>query len=208
MTEKNKFIIEAVCSETHCIAADTTIETDSLSRLLDIISPPNGRLHPAARYDLSQEEVEQLEEAFKLELPHGDFFYRLRCWHRLDNLPYKPHTNRELKMMLEGVKPFAAFSETHPSDVDFEVIPESLFLPYVEKGLIVKRDYVSNLSSPTKTRFVLYARKSEEWRIDAYILIKSVSEISGWNQGFERLEGTLLGYEEWQNEAYIKMVYG
>ncbi len=111
-------------------------------------------------------------------------------------------------MMLEGVKPFAAFSETHPSDVDFEVIPESLFSKYVEEGLIVKRDYVSNLSSPTKTRFVLYARKSEEWRIDAYILLKSVSEVSGWNQGFERMEGTLLGYEEWQNEAYIKMIYG
>ncbi|WP_165668540.1 hypothetical protein [Metapseudomonas otitidis] len=208
MTEKSKFIIEAVCSETHCIAVDLRIETDTPSKILDIISPPHGRLHPAARYDLSPEDVAQLAASFSLELPHGDFFYRLRCWHRLDNLPYKTHTNRELKMMLEGIKPLASFSENHPSDVDFEAIPESLFLPYVEQGLIVKRDYVSNLDSSSGTRFVLYARKPEEWRIDAYILLKLTSEASGWSQGFERMEGALLGYEEWQNEAYIKMVYG
>lgn len=208
MSGKSKFIIETICSETHCIAHDTTIETDNPARLLEIIAPGSGRLHPAARYDLGSTEVEQLKEAFNILLPGGDFFHRLRCWHRLDNLPYKPHTNRELRMMLEGTKPFAAFSEIHPSDMDFEVIPESFFLPYVESGIIVKREYVSNLSAQAKTRFVLYARKSEEWRIDAYILLKLVSEKSGWSQGFERLEGTLLGYEEWQNDAYIKMIYG
>jgi hypothetical protein len=27
---------------------------------------------------------------------------------------------------------------------------------------------------------------------------------SGWNEGFERLEGALLGYENWENDYHIE----
>jgi hypothetical protein len=31
-----------------------------------------------------------------------------------------------------------------------------------------------------------------------------IAEKSGWNEGFERLEGNLLGYEDWQNDYHIE----
>jgi hypothetical protein len=72
---------------------------------------------------------------------------------------------------------------------------------------MIKREFVCGLSQSSGMRYVLYALRSEEWRIDAYILLKLTAEVSGWNQALERMEGTLLGYEEWQNNAYITMVY-
>ncbi|MCC6778157.1 MAG: hypothetical protein IT537_16220 [Hyphomicrobiales bacterium] len=54
------------------------------------------------------------------------------------------------------------------------------------------------------TRFVLYALKHEEWRIDAFILLQETAARVGWSEGFERMLGSLLGYEEWQNEAFIE----
>jgi hypothetical protein len=27
---------------------------------------------------------------------------------------------------------------------------------------------------------------------------------AGWNEGFERLEGSLLGYEEWQTDLHLE----
>lgn len=206
MSGKQKFVIEVVCCETQCIARDVVMVMDNPSRLLEIVAPSSGGFSPASKYDFGLEEAQRLAEEFNIVLPDGDFSYRLRCWHRLDKLPYKIHTNRELKMMLDGRKPLAVFSEIYPSNVDFEIIPESYFLPYVESGLFVKREYVGGLEA-TKVRYVLYAKFSEAWRIDAYILLRLTSEKVGWNQGFERMEGALLGYEEWQNDAYIKMIY-
>jgi hypothetical protein len=53
-------------------------------------------------------------------------------------------------------------------------------------------------------RRVLYALRGEEWRIDAYILMRKTADKSGWNEGFERLEGSLLGYLDWQNDFHIE----
>lgn len=30
---------------------------------------------------------------------------------------------------------------------------------------------------------------------------------SGWSEGFERMHGSLLGYEDWQNDAHIALMY-
>ena len=53
------------------------------------------------------------------------------------------------------------------------------------------------------TRRVLYALPGEQWRIDAFLLLWKTAEKAGWGEGFERLEGSLLGYEDWQNDAFI-----
>jgi hypothetical protein len=52
---------------------------------------------------------------------------------------------------------------------------------------------------------ILYSQASEEWRIDAYILLRNTSVKVGFGEFFERQEGALLGYEEWQNDAYIAL---
>ena len=42
-----------------------------------------------------------------------------------------------------------------------------------------------------------------EWRIDAYLLLHQTAIKTGWREGFERMEGSFLGYKEWQNDAIL-----
>ena len=30
---------------------------------------------------------------------------------------------------------------------------------------------------------------------------------SGWSEGLERMQGSLLGYEDWQNDIYIEKIF-
>jgi hypothetical protein len=54
-------------------------------------------------------------------------------------------------------------------------------------------------------RTVYYTLKGEEWRIPANKLIHDASGKSGgWNEHFQRLEGMLFGYEDWQNDWWIE----
>jgi hypothetical protein len=53
-------------------------------------------------------------------------------------------------------------------------------------------------------RHVFYARPSEAWRIDAYIMMLAAAAKVGWSEGFERLEDSLLGYEEWQTDLHLE----
>lgn len=117
--------------------------------------------------------------------------------------PYPIHTNRELELMLEGKKPFAAFVDVHPKNHDAEVIPEKDFAPYVEKGTFVRHEHIT-FGLPHGTRRVLYALPNEQWRIHAHLLLWETADKIGWNEGFERMEGRLLGYEEWQNDFHIE----
>jgi hypothetical protein len=55
-------------------------------------------------------------------------------------------------------------------------------------------------------REVCYTRKGEEWRIQAWKLISAASRKSGWNESFERLEGMLFGYEDWQMEWWVSHI--
>lgn len=50
---------------------------------------------------------------------------------------------------------------------------------------------------------VLYAIPDEEWRIDRMIELKEAMFERRWTREDERLEGCLLGYEEWQNDWWL-----
>jgi hypothetical protein len=52
-------------------------------------------------------------------------------------------------------------------------------------------------------RTVYYTRKGEEWRIPAMKLVWDAAAKSGWSPDFERLQGMLFGYEDWQNDWWI-----
>jgi hypothetical protein len=202
-----KFIIEFVDPSTACISNESIIETDDIAGLCKIVDPEASDIHPAAGYDLELCDIEKIAARFGIVCEGAGFAARLRSWRDVDDLPYKIHTNRELALMLVGDKPFAAFSEQYPSNPEYEFIPERLFDPYVKTALFVKREYVLSQKNNRKTRMVLYAKKTEEWRIDAYILLKKTAEKTGWSEGFERMEGLLLGYEEWQNDIYIEKIF-
>lgn len=125
--------------------------------------------------------------------------------------PYEIHTNRELEFMLERGKPLAVFCDAYPPLPLEDVIPRKAFAPYVTRGTFDVRIYVEPLTGPPPPRapwtkgivYFLYAKRSELWRIDAYIAMLDAAARSGWNDGFERLQGSLLGYLDWQNEAHI-----
>ncbi|UUZ49180.1 hypothetical protein LP420_01675 [Massilia sp. B-10] len=107
-------------------------------------------------------------------------------------------------MMLAGEKPFAAFSEYYPATGDDEVIPESVFAPYVASGLFSKAEHFIPGKENRTLRLVLYARNGEEWRIRAYVLVRTTAAKCGWSEGFERMEGSLLGYSDSQNDIFIE----
>ena len=79
-------------------------------------------------------------------------------------------------------------------------------------GKFVTREFVGPLQGPPPTdrsemlgiRRLFYARPSEAWRIDAYIMMITAAAKAGWSEGLERLEGSLLGYEEWQTDLELE----
>jgi hypothetical protein len=119
-------------------------------------------------------------------------------------LPYKVHTNRELELMLTGIKPMAAFSE----GLGGEAFHEELIAPFrdhpVARHFIYRTLCWSDRNPKHRSIITYIARPGEEWRIDAHITMSMAAHYSGWNDGFERLEGFLLGYEAWQNEAFLR----
>jgi hypothetical protein len=129
-------------------------------------------------------------------------------WTPLD-LPYEVHTTRELEFMLTQGKPLAHFSDAYPPEPDEEIIPQGAFAPYVANGTFEMRAFVRLEPHPDRPQIrgsihILYARPAEAWRIDAFIAMLGAAARSGWSEGFERLEGFLLGYTEAQTDAHIE----
>jgi hypothetical protein len=126
----------------------------------------------------------------------------------VDDLPYKLHTNRELSMMLAGLKPLAYFSEQYPVDSARQILGLDRFASHVKSGRFLMREYTllrnHSKESANSLYVVLLALPQESWRIDAFILLQTTAETTDWNEGFERMMGSLLGYEEWQNDAFIQ----
>jgi hypothetical protein len=108
------------------------------------------------------------------------------------------------------VKPLAAIFGQIPKNPDLEELPEYLFDPYVRRGIFEKLDYCEPnryKSGPILVMHVLlYALKHEAWRIDAYILLRSTANKMGWSDELTRFEGALLGYMEWENDAYLEQL--
>ncbi len=148
-----------------------------------------------------------LKKFFFLEFDQGQNDAGLCSWSPHDGLPYRLHPNRELLLMLSRHKPLAMFSEIIATRGNFEKIPEYLFDPFVEKGLFIKTEYCEPNTTDTNfvrgLRIVLYALLGEAWRIDAYVMVRNTAKKIGWSEPLIRLEGRLLGYAEWQNDAYI-----
>lgn len=199
-----QLVLEICDPKTECVKSRVEFEVadvDGLAALLKI-----GDFDPFATYDLDKKDTERLKAYANVQIESGSGAARLRRRQEYDDLPYLIHTNRELELMLKGVKPLASFVGQYPPNPDIEEIPERLFDPYVNDGRFVKREYVElgTAGDTLRLRRVLYALPVEAWRIDAYILMRQAADKSGWNEGFERMEGALLGYTEWQNDAHLE----
>lgn len=205
---RERFVLEAIDPATGCVAYDT--EVQDLSKVCNVLDLDPADMEPGAYYEFDAAEMALMMGALGIEYAAIGLPGALRPWSTIDQLPYKVHTNRELVMMLAGTKPLAVFDDAHPSRLPpFEIIPENFYAPYVESGRFVMREVITPSTNPRRypgVRTVLYALSKEQWRIDAYLLLRQSLKY-GWSETCERMEGTLLGYTDEQNDIFIEMMY-
>jgi hypothetical protein len=120
------------------------------------------------------------------------------------------HTGRELQLMLDKKKPLSMFYDDADVTKDETVIPEEEFDSLVELGILTKGDrifegaYDPRIQRPRRTRYVLYALKGEEWRIEAmFLVLHTRSLMSGYDEGLDRITGLLLGYTDDEVNRYV-----
>lgn len=201
-----QFLIEQYDQETGCIVNEICFDVASIDDLLPLIGLKE--FHPQATYELEGADIQRINSHFSLDIDASVFLIKIRQRMALDDLPYQIHTNRELALMLAGKKPLSAFVGTHPPCADIEEIPERLFDKHVSLGRFIKKEYIEHLQegSAATIRRVLYALPEDSWRINAYILLFQTARKAGWSEGFERIEGSLLGYTDQQNDAYLELI--
>jgi hypothetical protein len=161
-------------------------------------------------YPLDTHQLSEIETVFGAPFALRDREVALVPWHSLREVPYLVHTGFELALMVESRKPFAKFSGIYPSEWLDEHL--SVFAPFVESGQLVRREVKRPFEKPTRrsngdiiegVREVFFTLPGQEWRVEANRLLFETMSHGGWNDILERLEGSLLGYEQWQNDWWI-----
>lgn len=126
---------------------------------------------------------------------------------RLRHLPYLVHTNRELGLMLRGIKPLAYFMEVIGHEPKIYIRYWRLFDRHVAAGRLTRHEVID--ATPDRPRLecrkLLYSLPGHEWRIDAMLML--LNERGAWSEDRERRFGELLGYEAWQNDFWLAHVF-
>lgn len=122
-------------------------------------------------------------------------------------VPYLVHTGYELPLLLDGRKKLARMGDTYPP-MRFE--GEDRLDHWVAAGVLHREEVTEPFDRPTPRwhghRTVYYTPIGEEWRIPAMkLLLDASAKSGGWNEYFERLEGALFGYADWQNDWWINV---
>lgn len=187
-------VLDAIDVPTRCWLERKSFETDDLGRLrtglkLDVLEA--GRC-----YELDAEAMAFIGNTYGVRF--ADKSLPVEMVVSEDRTHYDEqasHTGRELLLMLAGKKPFAHFCKIDRPEED-GIVPEDLFEPYVQSGRFTKRDEVIEMTRLGPLRRIYYAAAGEEWRIEAYRMLWRLCEKhNSWGDGFEKMEGYLLGYE-------------
>ena len=125
----------------------------------------------------------------------------------LRSLPYKIHTNSELGLMLKGIKPLAIFSDGYGAFPECVMRYMRCFDRCIDDGRLTKREFVVPMSLPHLPHVrgihrIYYTLPGQEWRADAMIAL--MEREGAWSAEREREFGTLLGYEDWQNDVWAE----
>lgn len=206
----HRFILQAIDPNLGCPVLEAAFHVSALDDLRAVLGPCADDDPDLCRsYTLDSAELAAIRERFGVAFdPHGHQV-QLDPWHSLREVPYLVHTRYELALLLDGTKPFARMGDAYPPHRHYD---EDRFDRYVAEGLLHKEVCIEPFATPHTTkdgqvfeglREVYYTHKGEEWRIRAWKLIFAASRKSGWNEDFERLEGMLYGYEEWQMDWWI-----
>lgn len=121
----------------------------------------------------------------------------------LRQLPYLVHTNRELGLMLRGIKPLAYFMEIVGREPGICVRYWRMFDRHVALGRLIRREVIEACPGLPKLeyRMLFYALPGHEWRADA--MLSLLNEAGDWSDDRERRFGELLGYEGWQMDYWM-----
>ncbi len=199
-----KIVLELVDLSHGCVIADSVVSGQAIAELESALGQSLAEVRGGCYLELDRQDAVKVAGHFAETLP-ASCMVHVRAWLGHDDLPYKIHTQRELLLMLGGHKPMAVFVVDLQYEENRELIPERYFAPYVQEGLFVER-IVESEANGVRLLTVLYAVRDQAWRIDAWLLLKKTAEKAGWSEGFERMEGSLLGYEDWQNDAHIELM--
>ncbi len=212
MAKARRFILQAIDPDHGSPAFETMFtvgQIEELRKLLGDAAKDDPDLEKY--YTLEPDELAAIRERFDVGFDPEGRESILAPWSQLRECPYLIHTGYELVLMLDGRKPFTRLGmDYYPSEFDFG---EKYFDPYVEQGVLHKEVLLEKFDEPHRGkdgrvfegfRAVFYTLKGEEWRIPAWKLVSRGSGGEGWNHTFERLEGMLLGYEDWQNAWHIE----
>jgi hypothetical protein len=203
----NHFILQAFDRDLWCPVAQTLFhvsDIDSLRSILDVAPDEDPELRGI--YTLDDADLAALTARFGVKIDPsllGSANFDIVLYRRqgLSAAPYLIHTGYELPLLLDGRKKLARMMHTYPP-MTFD--GEHRFDHWVAEGLLHREEVIDPSGSDGGLRTVYYTPKGEEWRIPAMKLIWHASGKSGgWNQHFERLEGMLFGYEDWQNDWWI-----
>lgn len=212
----NHFILEAFDRNFWCAVLQSRFyvpDLDSLRSALGKAADNDPELDDC--YHLGKKRLAAIKGQFDAfldddHLESDDFVIRLFRQPWLSEAPYLIHTGYEPPLLLDGRKKLARMYHPYPPS---KFDGEDRFDYWVTKGLLHREEVLQPFDSSLRKqgartwlgqRTVYYAPKGEEWRIPASKLIWDASAKSGgWNEHFERLEGMLYGYEDWQNDWWI-----
>lgn len=210
-----QFLIQAFDREQWCPVLQAMFAVDdpeALRAILGGMADHDPKLEKA--YFLDDQELAAIVATFNVsfdtaQLDSKDLEISVFQRRTSDRMPYLSHTGYELPLLLEGRKKLARMSDLYPP-MRFE--GEDRFDHWVTRGVLRREEVNEPFDKPIESRgqtylghrTVYYTPKGEEWRIQASKLIWDASGKSGgWNEYFERLEGMLFGYEDWQNDWWI-----
>ncbi|WP_245475319.1 MULTISPECIES: hypothetical protein [unclassified Mesorhizobium] len=202
------FVLQEIDPATGSAVAEARIRVSDLEELRAVLACDSPQLSGSWHLD-----PDDLERLGAICIPPRELdrrLNRIESWHPIREVPYLVHTNFELPLMLEGRKPLAVFHDAYPAEWLSETLAR--FDPFVRSGRLVRHVIDTPFTEAEHARFpdfqgwrrAFFSLPGEEWRIDAFLLLLKVFAKTGWNEALERMEGSLLGYEDWQNDWWIE----
>lgn len=211
LNRSSNFVLKAFDALTKTVCAEWRVRIDDLDQLTAILAPESAA-DPDLKglyVGLSPRHMRKIGTLCIPPIVPDAILTGLSRPHlAFDAIPYLIHTNFELPLMLDGRKSLAVFGDAYPSDWFDEFLEP--FEPFVASGQILRRIIDTPVPALKQQhpdldgmRDVLFALPDQAWRIDAYVK-DILNRTRDWDDDLERLQGSLLGYEDWQNDWWIK----
>lgn len=193
---------ETLDPELRCVMTTTRVEAQSIEAVAKALDVDLAGYERSFALDLEAEDVAALRGVSTLGGVDQQAPARLRTPHRMDCLPYEIHTDRELRLMLNGAKPMAMFSRG-PGE-RFADICGQPFHQFVAVGALLHGRFhlLARQLNNTFATYDIFSLPGEQWRSEAMRMLVEDMHAGAWTLGHELLEGALLGYSAEQNRIY------